>query len=63
MGWGVCELTYRREENSVSYQDVVSPLGMGTERECEKRLQQVVCFRGENEPGDWIWRRGGIVKS
>lgn len=27
--------------------------------EREGRLQQVVCFRAEDEAGDWFWRREG----
>lgn len=38
-GWRV----HRREESSVFHQDLLTPLGMGTER--EERPQQVVCFK------------------
>lgn len=34
--------------------DLYDPLAVGPEK---GRLQQVICFKAEDETGGWIWRR------
>lgn len=55
MGWGLAERVNRKQISKAFYQDLPSPLGMGTES--EPRSQQLVCYC-DGAGGDYIWNRG-----
>lgn len=40
-------VVYRREKSRMFLQNLLSPLGMGSER--EERLKQVICYRAGDE--------------
>lgn len=43
---------YRREKSRVLLRNLLSPLGMGSER--EERLKQVICYRAGDESGGLV---------
>lgn len=57
----VAEVVHRIDISRLFYQNLLSPLEMGTE--CEESLQQVICYRAEDGIEGWIWSSGGRMRS
>lgn len=57
----VAEEVHRIERSRLFYQDLLSPLEMGTE--CEESLRQMICYRAEDGIEGWIWSSGGRMRS
>lgn len=57
----VAEVVHRIDISRLFYQNLLSPLEMGTE--CEVSLRQVICYRAEDSIEGWIWSSGGRMRS